>query len=62
MKLFFKDVDKKLRIIDTGEIDVDLTQQKALKVWLQKETHINVVLPVFTCHNNNPATVEPEVA
>lgn len=62
MKLFCKDEQGKLRVVHTGDFEVDLNSQKSLRQWLEVETHIRVKSPILTCYERPPLRVEPEVA
>lgn len=62
MKLFCKDETGKLRVVDTGDFDVDLDKQRQIKDWLGLDANIRVKSPVLTCYTTQPIVLEPEVA
>lgn len=62
MKLFFKDENGKLRVVDTEGVEVDLSEQKAVRNWIEEGTSIRVKSPVLTCYTRQPLETEPMVA
>lgn len=62
MKLFFKDENGNLRVVDTEGVEVDLSEQKAVRNWIEEGTSIRVKSPVLACYSRQPLEAEPMVA
>lgn len=58
MMLYFKDKGGKLRVVDTGDVDVDLDQQRPLRAWIEQSTNIRVNSPVLSLYVSEPE-IEP---